>query len=134
MDENTPRQPSGAVYRVTADGTIERKSAGYSTSNGLANIIATFDVGPTVGLGDADSARLFNGATLIDTFTWAAPAQTTWSRCRKKSLSSIAPRSIPSRQAPGSRPVLADAPAAGATIAAPPVVGVVPAITRPPFG
>jgi len=36
MDENTPRQPTGALYRVTADGKIERKSEGYRTSNGLA--------------------------------------------------------------------------------------------------
>ena len=38
-------------------------------------------MGPTVGLGDADSARLFHGATLIDSHDWAAPAATTWSRC-----------------------------------------------------
>lgn len=36
MDENTPRQPTGALYRVTPDGRIERKSEGYRTSNGLA--------------------------------------------------------------------------------------------------
>ena len=36
MDENSPRQPLGALYRVTADGTIEKKAAGYAVSNGLA--------------------------------------------------------------------------------------------------
>jgi sugar lactone lactonase YvrE len=36
MDENTPRQPLGALYRVTPDGRIEKKAEGYSTSNGLA--------------------------------------------------------------------------------------------------
>ena len=36
MDENTPRQPTGALYRVTADGRIERKAEGYRVSNGLA--------------------------------------------------------------------------------------------------
>ncbi|HUB11430.1 MAG TPA: SMP-30/gluconolactonase/LRE family protein [Acetobacteraceae bacterium] len=36
MDENTPRQPTGALYRVTPDGRIERKAEGYRTSNGLA--------------------------------------------------------------------------------------------------
>ena len=36
MDENTPRQPLGALYRVTADGQIEKKSEGYAVSNGLA--------------------------------------------------------------------------------------------------
>jgi sugar lactone lactonase YvrE len=36
MDENSPRQPLGALYRVTADGTIEKRSEGYAVSNGLA--------------------------------------------------------------------------------------------------
>jgi sugar lactone lactonase YvrE len=36
MDENSPRQPLGALYRVTPDGRIERKSEGYAVSNGLA--------------------------------------------------------------------------------------------------
>ena len=36
MDENSPRQPLGALYRVTADGRIEMKSEGYAVSNGLA--------------------------------------------------------------------------------------------------
>jgi sugar lactone lactonase YvrE len=36
MDENSPRQPLGALYRVTADGKIEKRSQGYAVSNGLA--------------------------------------------------------------------------------------------------
>ncbi len=36
MDENSPRQPLGALYRVTADGRIEKRSSGYAVSNGLA--------------------------------------------------------------------------------------------------
>lgn len=36
MDENSPRQPSGALYRVTPDGGIERKAEGCACSNGLA--------------------------------------------------------------------------------------------------
>jgi len=36
MDENSPRQPIGALYRVTADGRIEKRSSGYAVSNGLA--------------------------------------------------------------------------------------------------
>ena len=36
MDENSPRQPLGALYRVTADGNIEKKTEGYAVSNGLA--------------------------------------------------------------------------------------------------
>ena len=36
MDENTPRQPLGALYRVTADGKIETKAEAYAVSNGLA--------------------------------------------------------------------------------------------------
>ena len=36
MDENSPRQPIGALYRVTVDGKIEKRSQGYAVSNGLA--------------------------------------------------------------------------------------------------
>ncbi len=36
MDENSPRQPLGSLYRVSADGKIEKKSEGYAVSNGLA--------------------------------------------------------------------------------------------------
>jgi len=36
MDESRPRKPTGALYRVTPDGRIERKSEGYAVSNGLA--------------------------------------------------------------------------------------------------
>lgn len=36
MDENSPRQKLGALYRVTADGRIEQRSEGYAVSNGLA--------------------------------------------------------------------------------------------------
>lgn len=36
MDENSPRQKIGALYRVTADGAITRQEQGYAVSNGLA--------------------------------------------------------------------------------------------------
>jgi sugar lactone lactonase YvrE len=36
MDESPARQPLGSLYRVTADGRIEKKSEGYAVSNGLA--------------------------------------------------------------------------------------------------
>lgn len=36
MDESRPRKPTGALYRVTPDGRIERKAEGYAVSNGLA--------------------------------------------------------------------------------------------------
>ncbi len=36
MDENTPRQKTAALYRVTPDGRTERKAEGYAVSNGLA--------------------------------------------------------------------------------------------------
>ncbi len=36
MDENTPRQKTAALYRITPDGRTERKSEGYAVSNGLA--------------------------------------------------------------------------------------------------
>ena len=36
MDERTPREKTGVLYRVTPDGRIERKAEGYAVSNGLA--------------------------------------------------------------------------------------------------
>jgi sugar lactone lactonase YvrE len=36
MDDNTPRQPIAALFRVTPDGRIEQKADGFKTSNGLA--------------------------------------------------------------------------------------------------
>ncbi len=36
MDENSPRQPIAALYRVTADGRITKQEDGYAVSNGLA--------------------------------------------------------------------------------------------------
>jgi sugar lactone lactonase YvrE len=36
MDENSPRHPLGSLYRVTADGRIEKRATGYAVSNGLA--------------------------------------------------------------------------------------------------
>jgi sugar lactone lactonase YvrE len=36
MDENSPRQKIGALYRVTADGQITRQEGGIAVSNGLA--------------------------------------------------------------------------------------------------
>ena len=36
MDMNRDRTPAGHLYRVTADGRIERKASGFHISNGLA--------------------------------------------------------------------------------------------------
>ncbi|PPQ31723.1 SMP-30/gluconolactonase/LRE family protein [Rhodopila globiformis] len=36
MDENTPRQKTASLYRVTPDGRITREESGYAVSNGLA--------------------------------------------------------------------------------------------------
>jgi sugar lactone lactonase YvrE len=36
MDENTPRRPTGHLYRVTPDGRITRMVSGLTISNGLA--------------------------------------------------------------------------------------------------
>lgn len=36
IDGNSPRQPTAALYRVTADGTITREETGMANSNGLA--------------------------------------------------------------------------------------------------
>ena len=35
MDENIPRKPTGALYRVTPNGAIVKKADGYAVSNGL---------------------------------------------------------------------------------------------------
>ncbi|MBN8897371.1 MAG: SMP-30/gluconolactonase/LRE family protein, partial [Rhodospirillales bacterium] len=36
IDERSPRQPIGALYRVTADGRVEKRADGIANSNGLA--------------------------------------------------------------------------------------------------
>jgi sugar lactone lactonase YvrE len=36
MDENSPRQKTASLYRVTPDGRITREESGYAVSNGLA--------------------------------------------------------------------------------------------------
>ena len=36
LDGNSPRQPTAALYRVTADGRISKQQDGYANSNGLA--------------------------------------------------------------------------------------------------
>jgi hypothetical protein len=42
----------------------------------------TFDVNPSFGLGKGDSARLYDGTTLLDSTTWPANTHaTTWGRC-----------------------------------------------------
>ena len=64
MDENTPRQPTGALYRVTPDGRIERKGRGLRGverprlvarrphmyhSDSTAGIIEAWDFDPATG-------------------------------------------------------------------------------------
>ncbi|MEU5696780.1 lamin tail domain-containing protein [Actinosynnema sp. NPDC020468] len=39
------------------------------------------DVDPSFGLGSADSARLFQGGTLQDSYSWTSHASTTYGRC-----------------------------------------------------
>jgi sugar lactone lactonase YvrE len=36
MDENSPRQKTASLYRVTPDGRMTREESGYAVSNGLA--------------------------------------------------------------------------------------------------
>ena len=36
MDDRPAKEPVGSLYRVTADGRVERKATGYAVSNGLA--------------------------------------------------------------------------------------------------
>lgn len=96
MDENTPRQGTGALYRVTPDGQIERKSEGYSTSNGLAwsadgrtmyhtdtspGILEAWDFDPATGAMSnhrqlakltSEQGRPDGAATAVDGSYWAA--------------------------------------------------------------
>jgi hypothetical protein len=40
-----------------------------------------FDVHSSFGLGSADSARLYHGSTLVDSFSWTEHSDPSWSRC-----------------------------------------------------
>jgi sugar lactone lactonase YvrE len=53
IDGNSPRQPTAALYRVTADGQITKQQDGYQNSNGLAwspngRIMYHSDTGPGI--------------------------------------------------------------------------------------
>jgi sugar lactone lactonase YvrE len=53
IDGNSPRQPTAALYRVTADGQIAKQQGGYQNSNGLAwspnnRIMYHTDTGPGI--------------------------------------------------------------------------------------
>ncbi|MBN8928267.1 MAG: SMP-30/gluconolactonase/LRE family protein [Rhodospirillales bacterium] len=64
MDEHSPRQPIGSLYRVTPDGRVETRTTGIASSNGLAwspdervmyhsdtsgGLIEAWDFDPTTG-------------------------------------------------------------------------------------
>ncbi|WP_328584458.1 lamin tail domain-containing protein [Streptomyces sp. NBC_00370] len=46
-----------------------------------AGAFLALDVDPSFGLGSEDSARLYNGSTLVDSYSWDDHADTTYGRC-----------------------------------------------------
>ena len=75
---------TGATAEDISGYVIKDSGANAFTIPGGTSIAAggyfTLDVS---SMGDADSARFFkpDGTTLLDTLTWATPAEGTWSRC-----------------------------------------------------
>jgi Lamin Tail Domain len=75
---------TGYIFRDNSATTATLPSGTIVPANGY---LVLNNSGPgalfTVGLGAADSARLFkpNGTTLIDTYSWTAHPVTTWGRC-----------------------------------------------------
>lgn len=96
MDENSPRQKIGALYRVTADGTMTKEADGIAVSNGLAwspdgrtmyhsdstaGIIEAWDFDPSTGSRGRhriiatlknEDGRPDGGATDMDGNYWSA--------------------------------------------------------------
>ncbi|QUQ68674.1 lamin tail domain-containing protein [Kutzneria sp. CA-103260] len=59
-------------------------SSKYTIASGTtlaAGGFRAFDVHSSFGLGSADSARLYHGSTLVDSFSWTEHSDPSWSRC-----------------------------------------------------
>ena len=69
---------SGWIVRDDDDSHSYRITSGTSLAAGA---FLALDVDPSFGLGSADSARLFQGSTLVDSYSWTAHASTTYGRC-----------------------------------------------------
>ncbi|RYJ02392.1 MAG: lamin tail domain-containing protein, partial [Actinomycetales bacterium] len=61
------------------------------------------------GLGGSDSARLFNGTTLVDSYTWTTEAATTYGRC-KDGLGDFTTTVVPTKGATNACPGLSTQP------------------------
>ena len=69
---------SGWVVKDNDDSHSYTISSGTSLAPGA---FLALDVESSYGLGSPDSARLFQGSTLIDSYTWTDHADTTYGRC-----------------------------------------------------
>src|SRR5262249_35518831 len=77
---------SGWIFKDNNNSHIFTIPDGITVAPGAFVVLDTFALATTTGnfgLGDADSARLFkpDGTTLVDSYTWATPATTTYGRC-----------------------------------------------------
>lgn len=69
---------SGWVVKDDDDGHSFKIPSGTALGAGAH---LALDVESAYGLGSSDSVRLFNGSTLVDSYSWTAQAGTTYGRC-----------------------------------------------------
>jgi hypothetical protein len=69
---------SGWIVRDNDDSHTYPIASGTSMAAGA---FLALDVESSYGLGSSDSARLYNGTTLVDSYTWTSHATTTYGRC-----------------------------------------------------
>jgi hypothetical protein len=74
----TTADVSGWVLKDNDNSHVYTIASGTSLAPGA---FQAFDVDPVFGLGSADSARLYQGTTLVDSDTWTSHASTTYGRC-----------------------------------------------------
>jgi Ca2+-binding RTX toxin-like protein len=77
---SAPVDVSGWVVKDNDDSHVFKVAAGTTMAAGA---FLALDVDPVFGLGSEDSARLFlpDGATVVDSYSWASHAATTYGRC-----------------------------------------------------
>lgn len=69
---------SGWILKDDQDSSKYQIAAGTTLAAGG---FRAFDVHNAFGLGSADSARLYHGSTLVDSFSWTTHSDPSWSRC-----------------------------------------------------
>jgi hypothetical protein len=70
---------SGWIFRDNNDATGYVLPAGSTIAAG--GYLVLEEAAFVFGLGGSDAARLFNGATLVDSYVWTTAATTTYGRC-----------------------------------------------------